>query len=326
MAAEDGSSRNISRPRQERWLWAVGIAVAIQIACLLIPRTRPGYLGVCCWLIGSEAVIWGGIALPLLIWGVVASWRRRPFWNRTRVIGFTGILALAFGFPALYTVYPSSYDARPSQVRFRVPMDGPVLVGWGGGTPDVNYHVFVPDQRWAYDLLAAKDGASFRGEGKRVEDYYCYGLAVVAPADGTVLATSDSDLDMPIGEMGGGKTASGNHIVIQVAPKEYLLLCHLKNGSLKVKAGDRVTQGQEIGQVGNSGNTSEPHLHIQLQDSPEMDWGEGIPLYFYRYRVGSQVVEHGIPTGGVNDKGYAGQTIENIAPPSGLAGKRAVEE
>jgi murein DD-endopeptidase MepM/ murein hydrolase activator NlpD len=219
--------------------------------------------------------------------------------------GVVGLMLVPLGFRA----YPSYRPA--SAVQFRVPMDGPVTVGWGGGTADVNYHVVSPDQRWAYDLLVTRDGSTHRGDGTRLEDYYCYDLPVLAPADGTVLQVVDRDPDMPPGQLGGGTDPGGNYIVLQVAEGEYLFLCHLKPGSITVKTGDRVTRGQPIARVGNSGNTSEPHLHIHLQDSPESGWGEGIPMPFHRYRTAERLIESAIPTGGFKNGKLIGQVIEH---------------
>src|SRR5262249_2083650 len=149
--------------------------------------------------------------------------------------------------PLVFQTYPSSHDHDSTSLRFRLPLDGPVTVVWGGPTPDVNYHVVAPDQRWAYDLLVTKDGTSFRGAGGSVDDYYSYGLPVLAPAAGTIYATSDGDPDMPIGILGGGRDACGNQVVLEVAPNQFLFLCHLQPGSVAVKALDRVKAGQGIG-------------------------------------------------------------------------------
>ena len=81
----------------------------------------------------------------------------------------------------VYQVYPSSHDDAPSGVRFRLPLAGPVTVAWGGGPRSANYHVSLPDQRWAYDLLVTRQGQSFSGGGNRLEDYYCYDAPVLAP-------------------------------------------------------------------------------------------------------------------------------------------------
>jgi hypothetical protein len=304
----------------EWWHYVVGVLALFQIAFFLIPQTRPGLLGVMCWMFGSDRLLWLGIATLLLLGGLAWSVGHRPFWSWWRVGGYLAILGLAIS-PLAFRTYPSSYDDKPSAVRFRLPLDGPITVAWGGATPEVNYHVIAPDQRWAYDLLVTKDGKSFRGDGQACEDYYCYGLPVLAPADGTVYATSDGDPDMPIGVLGGGTDAGGNQVVLEVAPDEFLFLCHMQPGSITVKKGDRVTAGQVLGRVGNSGNTSEPHIHIHLQHGPEPDFAEGIPLYFHNYTTGGRFVERGIPTGGIDGDRFAGQIVEHVRQPPGGSAK-----
>jgi hypothetical protein len=303
----DAAARRKLRP--DWWLYAALVVLVIQAGLLLIPQTRPGLLGLVCWLIGSDPCLWSGLAVLLLLCAIGSSIWRRPFWNRWRVVGFGLILLLAL-FPFAYRVYPSSHDERPSEIRFRVPLDGPVAVAWGGANPAVNYHVVAPDQRWAYDLVVVRDGKTYRNEGLELADYYIYGQPVLAPADGVVKETYTDARDMPIGQL-GGLPAGGNQIVIEFAERQYLFLCHLKPGSISVKRGDRIQRGQLLAQVGNSGNTSEPHLHIHLQDTPQFSLGEGIPLYFHDYRVGQRVVERGIPTGGFKHGEWIGQTIKH---------------
>jgi len=246
----------------------------------------------------------------LLICGILQSAARRPFWNRARVAGYVALLGLASS-PYLFQTYPSSHDHDSSSLRFRLPLDGPITVVWGGPTAEVNYHVVAPDQRWAYDLLVTKDGSSFHRGGRSLDDYYAYGLPVLAPAAGTIYATSDGDPDMPIGILGGGHDACGNQVVLEVAPNQFLFLCHLQPGSIAVKKGDRINAGQALGRIGNSGNTSEPHLHIHLQDGAKLHLAEGIPLYFHAYRVGEQFIERGMPTGGIK-----GQVVVDASAPS----------
>jgi hypothetical protein len=306
--------------RLDWWLYPVWGLAFLQTGFFLVPQTRPGLLGAVFWLLGMDRLLWLGLAALVLLCGFGWSLWRRPFWNRRRAAGFLALLALAAS-PLAFRTYPSSHDHAPSQARFRLPLDGPITVAWGGATPDINYHVAYPDQRWAYDLLVTRQGKSHKGDGQNCHDYYCYGLPVLAPAEGTVQLTSDGDPDMPIGVLGGGKDPCGNHIVIEVAPNEFLFLCHLQPGSIRVKKGDRVKAGQVLARVGNSGNTSEPHLHIHLQDSAEMVLAEGIPLSFHSYRVGDQVVERGIPTGGFTDGHLTGQVVEQVAELTARSGK-----
>jgi hypothetical protein len=297
------------RPRPDLWLYFVVLLLVIQVALYLTPHFFPGPLGLVCWIIGSDFLLWLIVAAGLLVIAAVWALWKRPLFNHWRALGVGAICALVAA-TFMYRVYPSSYDRRPSEVRFRLPLDGPILVGWGGGTPGENYHVAYADQRWAYDLLVTKEGASHRGDGQRCEDYYCYGLPVLAPADGKVVAVLDGQPDQPIGVL-GGDPAGGNQLVIEVAPRQFLYLCHLQRGSLLVKEGDQVTQGQPLAKVGNSGNTSEPHLHIHLQNTAEDHFGEGIPLYFHDYRVDGRVIDRGIPTGGFDRSGVRGQTVEH---------------
>jgi hypothetical protein len=311
--------RTIAR-HLEWWHYVVCLLVLFQIGFFLIPQTRPGLLGAVCWLFGSDRVLWTGISVLLLLCGLAWSVWHRPFWTWWRAGGYLAIIALAIS-PLAFRTYPSSFDDKPSSVRFRVPLDGPVTVAWGGATPDVNYHVSFPEQRWAYDLLVATEGKTFRSDGKACEDYYCYGLPVLAPADGTVHAVSDGDPDMPIGVIGGGKDPGGNQVVLEVAPNEFLFLCHLQPGSITVKKVDRVIAGQVVSRVGNSGNTSEPHLHIHLQHGPDPQIAEGIPLYFHDYRVGERFVERGMPTGGASVDRWTGQVIEHLGQHHDRTGK-----
>lgn len=299
--------------RMEWWVRLAFVAVLLQSACFWIPYLRPGHAGMILWLVGLDGILWPGFALILLLWGLIRSLLRRPFFTGRRMLGYVVCLILVvFPFfvatlPFLFIPYPSSHNDSPSRVRFRVPLDGPVTVFWGGRWPINNYHAIAPDQCRAYDLLVTKQDESCQGDGKLLEDYYCYGLPVLAPADGTVRSVVDGHPNMPPGQL-GGRSAGGNQLVIEVAPGEFLFLCHMQPGSFTVKPGDRVETGQILGRVGNSGNTSEPHLHIHLQDTPKDTFGEGIPLYFHRYRLNGRLVERGLPTGGLTDR----QIIEHV--------------
>jgi hypothetical protein len=310
----------VSQPPKPRrrgpdwWVYATIFFLLVQVALYAIPHTRPGVAGAFLWVLGGDPVLWMPLAALLVVLGFVRSLLRRPILTGWRVIGAVLLIALAVS-PSAFRVYPSSHEGKPSQVRFRLPMDGPITVAWGGDNPDLNYHVAYPDQRWASDLWVMKDGQTHRRDGKELTDYYCYALPVLAPADGTIVFTRDIDPDMPTGELGGGTDAGGNQVVIEVAPNEYLFLCHLQPKSVLVKVGDRVTAGQPVARVGNSGNTSEPHLHIHLQDAPPPDLAEGIPLYFHNYRADGLYVDRGMPYGGHDGERWTGQVVEHAGPP-----------
>ncbi|MCK7505780.1 MAG: M23 family metallopeptidase [Desulfobacterales bacterium] len=96
----------------------------------------------------------------------------------------------------------------------------------------------------------------------KLEDYGCYGVPVVAPANGLIVKARDGEPDEVPGMVSNNFTApEGNFVAIQLDETgTYLIIAHLKAGSVTVKTGDTVVEGQVIGACGNSGNTSEPHI------------------------------------------------------------------
>lgn len=171
------------------------------------------------------------------------------------------------------------HAARPVKSRLRLPFDGQWWVLWGGDNETLNYHVIAPDQRHAYDIVMWKDGRTHRGDGKKLDDYYCWGRPLVAPADATVVAAENEAPDNAPGVMDPAHKA-GNHVLLDLGNGEFALIAHMQKGSVAVKAGDKVTVGQRLGLTGNSGNTSEPHVHFHVQDGPVLFEGAGIPVWF----------------------------------------------
>ncbi len=292
------------------WVYVVFAFALAQLALFLVLRVRPGMIGVMLWYVGPVGL--SLVTLVLIVAAVVWSARRRPFWTPSRGVGYLIAVVIMLVSGTAYRVYPSSFDGAPSQVEFRVPLDGAVTVAWGGPTREVNYHAVHPDQRWAYDLLVTEDGNSHRGTGDRLEDYYAYGWPVLAPAAGTVRAVLDGEPDSPVGRRRGPTRVAGNHVVLEVAPNEFLFVNHLQPGTLSVRVGDGVNAGQELGRVGNSGSSSEPHVHIHLQSAPRLHLAEGIPLYFHCYRQGGNLVRRGMPTGGMENDSFVGHVVEHV--------------
>ncbi len=172
------------------------------------------------------------------------------------------------------------------------------FVFWGGREVAQNYHAAYVDQRFAYDLLAMRDGATHAGEGKRNEDYYCFDRELFAPGPGVVAQVENGVADNVPGEMNANQ-ALGNFVVIDHENGEYSFLAHFKQGSVAVKAGQRVQAGDYLGRSGNSGNSSEPHLHYHLQDAPEFQQGgRGMPSFFLDYVADGEPVERGEPVRG----------------------------
>ena len=185
---------------------------------------------------------------------------------------------------------PSDFLDYSTKTALRLPFDGEWTVIWGGRTIAQNYHAANATQRFAMDLVMRKDGRSHAGDGKRVEDYWCWNQPILAPGAGTLVAVVDSLPDQVPGEMDRAHPA-GNHVLIDHGNGEYTLLAHLRRGSVEVKPGEIVRAGQPVGRCGNSGNTSEPHLHMHLQNSPKPLQGQGLPAFFGPLVVDGKAVE-----------------------------------
>ena len=162
-----------------------------------------------------------------------------------------------------------------------------------------NYHAASPDQRFAYDFVVSENGSSHQGDGLQLEDYYCFGRPVYAPGAGTVVEAVSDLPDNPIGTT-DTEYALGNH-VIDHGNGEFSFLAHLKRGRVSVGPGDVVDTGTPVGACGNSGNTSEPHLHLHMQTGAVLHGGadgEGLPAQFLNYRADGRRVARGEPTRG----------------------------
>jgi len=189
---------------------------------------------------------------------------------------------------------PSAFLDYQPKAQFMLPFRGEWLCFWGGRTVAENYHAAHRAQRFAYDLVMVRDGKSHSGEGKALTDYYCYGQPILAPAAGTVVTVVDSLPDQAIGSRDPLNPA-GNHVVIDHGNREYSLLAHLQPRSVKVRAGQRVKAGDVLGLAGNSGNTSEPHLHVHLMNAPSMKDADGLPMPFDGYEADGTRVTRGEP-------------------------------
>ncbi|HEY7569435.1 MAG TPA: M23 family metallopeptidase [Gemmatimonadaceae bacterium] len=138
-------------------------------------------------------------------------------------------------------------------------------------------------QRFAIDyVMIDSTWKTYRGDQLKNSSYYCYGVDALAVADGIVVATKDSIPENTPGANSRAvpitlETVGGNHIILDVGSGRYAFYAHLQPGSLRVKLGDRVKKGQVLGLVGNSGNSTEPHLHFHMADANSPLGSEGLP-------------------------------------------------
>ncbi|WP_411470071.1 peptidoglycan DD-metalloendopeptidase family protein [Bacillus thuringiensis] len=188
--------------------------------------------------------------------------------------------------------YPANVQSMSPKIVVRFPLNERALVGWGGDRLEANYHVIKPNERWAYDILIPP----VEVKSNKLEDYGIFGAKVMAPASGTVVSINNNEQDLVPG-LDNFQSMAGNHIYLRLDETgTFLILAHLKKGSIKVKEGQHVNEGEFLAQVGNSGSSSEPHLHIhhQRQDPSKISMflAEGLPLYFQTEK-GAMMPERG---------------------------------
>ena len=153
-------------------------------------------------------------------------------------------------------------------------------VFWGGDTKEQNYHVAYTSQKNAFDMIMTdSEGKSYKNDGKNNEDYYAFGKELIAPANGEIVLVVDRIKDNKPGVL-NPNYVPGNTVVIKTIHNEYLFFAHFKQHSILVKQGQKVAQGDVLGLSGNSGNSSEPHLHFHIQNIEDMNIATGAKAYF----------------------------------------------
>lgn len=166
------------------------------------------------------------------------------------------------------------------------------------------------------------------------ERFFAFGRAILSPVDGTVVEAHDGEIDhearrsqlalvpYALGQGArvrqGVEAIAGNFLIIKTSGDAFVALVHLRAGSLSVVPGDTVTTGQPIGACGNSGNSTQPHLHLQIMDSPDLALASGLPMRFRRYRESARGARHfEIRESGVPAEGAVVEPLPVAAADSG---------
>lgn len=145
-------------------------------------------------------------------------------------------------------------------------------------------------QRYAYDLVQInEDGRLFRNDGSKPEDWFGFGQALLAAADGVVVLAEDGAEDnSPVGTIPptvmNVRSLCGNTVSLRIASGHHLIYCHLQKASVAVRPGQVVKRGSLLGRLGNSGNSDAPHLHLHLSTQAHPMRGEGEPVAFACHR------------------------------------------
>ncbi|MFC9858540.1 MULTISPECIES: M23 family metallopeptidase [unclassified Streptomyces] len=198
--------------------------------------------------------------------------------------------------------------AREPRRRPAVEVGPPVTGRWtalnspADKVPSHGTHVY--GQAYAIDIVAEPEGEDapvrppFRWLWpvvRRNRDFPAFGAPLFSVADATVVHASHGQRDhlsrnsglalgylmlfeASVRDMFGASRIVGNHVVLDLGDGVFALYAHLQRGSLRVKAGDSVRAGQQLARCGNSGNSTEPHVHFQLMDDPDLDVARGIPF------------------------------------------------
>ena len=154
----------------------------------------------------------------------------------------------------------------------------------------INGHAYI-SQRFAIDWVQVyPDGKTYKGDPSDNKNYRAYGTEIHAVADGVVTQVGDGipqntpgakSLAVPITL----ETIGGNHVIMEIGNGLFAFYAHMQPGSLRVKVGDKVTRGQVLGLLGNTGNSSEPHLHFQICNANSELGSEGLPYAFASFEV-----------------------------------------
>lgn len=175
--------------------------------------------------------------------------------------------------------------------KLQLPFKGEWFTYWGGDTRAQNYHVTTKVQQGAFDFLKlGPNDRSYAKSGTRNEDYYAFGQPLYAVCDAEVYEVITGIDDNRPTQMNPSQPL-GNSVTLKTTNDEYIVYAHFEKGTISVKKGDTVTAGAYLGNCGNSGNSSEPHLHLHIQDGPNMMTAVGAKCYFEEVLVNGELKE-----------------------------------
>jgi hypothetical protein len=206
------------------------------------------------------------------------------------------------------------YSDYQDTTKLRLPFNGSWIVLQGGRALYDNAYAASDDNRYSVSFMALKDGMAYDNDGRKNTDYYCWGQPVLSPAAGVVIQAAGNASDHPPGH-GPDVQSRGNYVVIAHGNSEFSMIPYLKAGSLKVKNGQHVKQGDVIGECGDSGSSFAPHVEYSLQNTRGFPLPKTMPAQFVDYTADGKAVPIGEP--------LRGQVVESQpkAPPVETAGK-----
>jgi len=200
---------------------------------------------------------------------------------------------------------PVQLDSR-APVRIAPPLRGGNLIALNGccaKSPHARAVAFIDGrfvnaQRFAIDFVRFRGQATFEGDPSRNESYFIFGAPILAVAPGRVIATradvpeNTPPIEPPFTTF---EALLGNYVVEALGDHRFALYAHLRTGGVRVRVGERVHRGQVLAQVGNTENSTEPHLHFHMTSGPSPIASDGVPYVFRSFRYDARLV--GLDTG-----------------------------
>lgn len=234
---------------------------------------------------GGRNVVFVWIELPVNH-AVPASLRHRIIFSSTPTAGGKPIDATLEDFPVAIS--------QDSATILSPPFNGGIWLAGDGPVNDSNHrrsifaidgHIYSPE-RFAIDWVKVGPNGDSRHDGTaKNENWWGWGEAVLAVADGEITKVVDEFPDntprvVPPVTL---DNIAGNHIILQITENRFVTYAHLQKGSIKVRVGDHVHRGDVLALIGNSGNTTGAHLHLQVTDRNSVLESQGVPFVFVNF-------------------------------------------
>lgn len=255
---------------------------------------------------------------------------------------FAPVVLVAFALALVLFPIGRRFHVEPAEVEVASPVRGRWLALNSPATAVPSHGTRAYGQGFAVDLVAEPGGPDSprrpefaSGPGMRAaSDYPAFGQPVHAMVDGEVVRAAGRRrdhrarsrtwavlymvLEGMIREFGGPGAVVGNHVAVRAEDGTVALVAHLQQGSLRVRHGDRVRAGDVVGLCGNSGNSSEPHVHAQLMDRVSLWVAHGVPMRFTGITVdgGADTSDAAVPDGLLTDDTVPTATMPSATMPA----------